>query len=167
MKPRCAVLLFALMLPSLACIRPKTCGARGAQTSLAGVVSYAIGGHPGHTLSETLEVDDYIESCTYDDEEFPVKLDDCTLWAKLEHGPEPAGRFFPGNPSGWAAIESGQTCALPLAGGTATVTIDSGTIAFATSTTGLFLSGAVTGWVRGDGATGPLEWQFQSGQWPL
>jgi hypothetical protein len=61
--------------------------------------------------------------------------------------------------------DSGQACDLPLLGGTARVVVDSGVIAFADPTTGLFMTGAVTAWVSGTGRTGALQWQFQAEGW--
>jgi hypothetical protein len=148
------------------CIRPETCGARGDSTSLSGVVSYAVGTGAGSTLSQTITIDDYAEGCTYDDEEFPIFVGSCELWVSLDQGPEPPARYFPGNPSAWAMIESGQVCELALSGGTAEVTVDSGTLAFSDATTGVFLSGTVTKWTTGEGPKGPIQWQFQASGWP-
>jgi hypothetical protein len=161
-----AVLLGLASVGESACTRPETCVARGSSTSLSGVVSYAIGTGPGTTISQTITVYDYSEGCTYDGEEFPISVGSCTLWVSLEQGPEGPSRYFPGNPSGWAAIEGGQACDLALSGGTATVTVDSGTVAFANATTGVFFSGNVTKWTAGDGPVGAVEWQFQGSGWP-
>ena len=159
------VLLGALATTQDGCFHPETCGARGSSTTVSGVVSYAIAAGAGSTVSETVTIDD-LSDCTYDAEEFPIFVGACELWVSLEEGPEPPSRNFPGNPSAWAAIEAGQTCDLPLLGGTAAVTIDSGTVAFANSTTGVFLSGTLVRWTKGHGPTGALEWQFQGSGWP-
>jgi len=132
---------------------------------LSGVASYAIGTAAGQTISLEVTVYDYVENCTYDGEKFPIRIGNCTLWATLQQGPEPSSRFFPGNPSAWAGLDSGQACELPLLNGTASVTVDSGVIAFADSTTGVFLTGTVTRWVSGVGQTGDLQWQFQAEGW--
>lgn len=165
MARRLTLALAALGLGPAGCTHPPTCSARGTTTDLSGVASYAIGSGAGDTMSLDVTVYDYIESCSYDAEKFPIQIGNCTLWASLQQGPEPPSRFFPGNPSAWAGIDSGQACDLPLLGGTARVVVDSGVLAFADSTTGLFLSGVVTGWVNGTGRTGKLQWQFQAEGW--
>ena len=116
---RLGLALAALGLGLAGCTRPQTCAARGTTTDLSGVASYAIGASAGHTMSLDVTVYDYIESCTYGGEKFPIQVGNCTLWASLQQGPEPPSRFFPGNPSAWAGIDSGQACDLPLLGGTA------------------------------------------------
>jgi hypothetical protein len=162
-----AALAGALLAPVPACIEPETCPGRGAVSSFEGVVSYAIGTGAGSTMSQTITVYDYTEGCTYDSEQFPISIGSCTLWIALEHAPEAPSRYFPGNPSAWAGVLPGQVCDLPLLGGTATVAFDApGTIAFADDTTGVYLSGTISSWATGAGATGPLEWQFQSSGWP-
>jgi hypothetical protein len=161
----CLVSMALLGLGLAGCTRPQTCGARGKTTALSGVATYAVGAREGHSMSLDVTVYDYVEGCTYDSEEFPIHIGSCTLWATLQHGPEAPTKYFPGNPSAWARVEPGQACALKLLDGTARVEIESGLIAFADSTTGLLLTGAVTEWISGAGWTGDLQWQFQADGW--
>jgi hypothetical protein len=166
---RLALLAATVVLAaSLGCSQPQTCDARGASTPVSGVVSYALGEGAGSTFAGSIVVFDYSQECTYDDEEFPVSLGGCRLWASLQQGAEPSSRYFPGNPDGWAAIEPGQVCDLPLVDGTVTVTIIDGTLDFAESTTTLVLSGAVTPAADGGeaGTGGALQWIFQGSGWP-
>jgi hypothetical protein len=154
----------------LACDSTSTCAARGQDTTLSGLVTYAIGGGAGTTLSQQVTVDDYSAACAYDDEQFLVVVGACQLWASLAQGPTPPtnyrfGQTAPGNPDAFATIDPGQTCAIPIVDGTAILSSVTGTIAFGDSTTELALAGTVD---AGDAGTTSLllQWQFASLQSP-
>jgi hypothetical protein len=147
------------------CDYQPVCSARGSVTPLAGIATYAFPGAQGVSMSQQITVLDFGE-CTYSGEEFSVTVGECELWVSLEQGPEPASRYFPGNLSAWASVEPGQSCVLPLVNGSVSMTVETGTIAFASQTTVLFLTGEVSNWTSGTGATGPINWQFQGGGWP-
>jgi hypothetical protein len=148
---------------AVGCQNPPECPGRGAVTHLSGVGSYAIANGAGMTMQASVDLDDYDNGamCWYEDEEFVVAIEGCQLWVRLQQGSEPPGRFFPGSYDAWASIEPNQGCDLPLVGGTGAVSVLGGEVAFSGgTTTTIVLSGTVTRWLTGTGATGPIEWQF-------
>jgi hypothetical protein len=142
-----------------ACIDTQPCVSRGTSSQLAGSASYsgqvtsAAGGvtQVYGAVAAAVTVDDFTTTaaaCSGNPVEFTVRVGDaCTLWAQAT------------DDSGDATIETPATCAVPTAGGIATVALDQGTLS-TTSPSSLTLSGTVTALDDATPAGGYLQWTF-------
>ena len=139
---------------------PTDCVARGTSTTFSGSASYTgqTTGHLSGTVPAAIIVQDANAACTYTAMEFVVTLGSCSLWATLASVDDDGGAPDGGS-SLVADIEPGQTCSLPLANGSVTMSVGNGAL---TVETGAYLTLAGTIVDDNDGAPtkGYLQWSF-------
>jgi hypothetical protein len=150
---------FALPLVLAACTDEMTdCPARGASTTFTGSVAYdgqdeGAQGAVAGALPETIVVYDATLNCTYEGMSFPIGIGDCMLWVNLTQASVDGGDGYVGT------IEPGQTCALPVAGGTREVLLGTGFLSVG-GLTQLTLSGDLVLEGGGTRSSGYLWWEF-------
>jgi hypothetical protein len=154
-----APVALAWLLNVLSACTPTDCVSRGSSTSFSGSATYTGQTSTSRQLSLTgatsasLVVYDADSSCSYDDMEFMITLGTCSLWLILDDSGDDGGT------STTASVESGQSCALDLASGAASMTVATGTLVIDTSAQ-LTLAGDIVVPVDGASASGYLQWSF-------
>ncbi len=135
------------------------CVERGTSRIFAGSASYVgqVGADGGAMASlvgsapATVTVDDFsnANACSGNTVEFTVRTASCVLWATSDDAD-----------GGIATIEDGQTCAVPIAQGFATVALDQGLLSAGSDPVTLALSGSIV--AVGDAGVegGYLQWTF-------